>query len=393
MTDYDVIFAGGGLASTLTAYRMKMRHPRARLLVLEAGDRLGGNHTWSLHQTDVTPDQNQWLAPFVTYRWPGQKVRFPQYERSLRTAYQSIASERLHDVAFAALGEAVRLQTSVTDVARDHVIVDGGEKLSARCVIDGRGPAPTKALRLGFQKFVGLELRLSEPHGESVPVIMDADLSQDDGYRFIYTLPFSADTILIEDTYYADGPDLAPEDVRGKIIAYASQRGWHVAEVLREETGTLPIVIGGDIDAFWREAGSEVARIGLRAGLFHPTTGYSLPDAVATADMLSELDAPTTDLAQRLMEMVSKRLWQERRFYRMLNRFLFLAAEPDKRFRIMQRFYSLREPLIERFYRATSSSADKARILIGRPPVSIFKVLANVRDAGLDRNKPLTPIS
>jgi len=61
-----------------------------------------------------------------------------------------------------------------------------------------------------------------------------------------------------------------------------------------------------------------------------------------------------------------------------------LAAMPEKRFEIMQRFYTLGEPLIERFYRAASTPADKARILIGRPPVSILKALAHVREAGLE---------
>jgi lycopene beta-cyclase len=284
------------------------------------------------------------------------------------------------------LGDAIRLNAPVAALRHDGITLENQESLSARCVLDGRGPAPTQALHLGFQKFVGLEVRLAEPHGESVPVIMDATLSQDDGYRFIYTLPFSADTILIEDTYYADGPELSPEEIRDKIEAYANSRGWRIAEILREETGTLPIVLGGDIDAFWREAGDEVGRIGLRACLFHPTTGYSLPDAVGLADALGEMPELTTRTACQMIEACSKRLWRDRQFYRMLNRFLFLAARPEKRFLIMQRFYSLRQPLIERFYRAGSTNADKARILIGRPPVSIFRVLANIGETGPGHN-------
>ena len=50
--------------------------------------------------------------------------------------------------------------------------------------------------------------------------------------------------------------------------------------MVREECGSLPIPLGGDIGAFWRD---DVVRLGMRAGLFHPTTGYSLPD-----DLLSE---------------------------------------------------------------------------------------------------------
>jgi lycopene beta-cyclase len=383
MSDYDVIFAGGGLAATLAAYRLKARRADVRLLIVEAGERLGGNHTWSCHAGDLTPGQTHWMAPFVIRRWPGQMVRFPRFTRRLAAAYQSVSSEKLHQVASAALAGAVRLTTRIAGLERGAVTLDGGERLTAPCIIDGRGPAPTGTLALGFQKFIGLELRLASPHGEHLPVIMDATVSQDDGYRFVYTLPFAADRILIEDTYYADGPDLEPAALTRKIEDYAAARGWRIAEILRQETGTLPILLGGDIDAFWREAGDEVARIGLRACLFHPTTGYSLPDAVAIADALAALPELTTACAASLTQGASRQLWRERGFYRMLNRMLFLAAQPHKRYEIMQRFYSLPEPLIERFYRAASTHADKARILIGRPPVSIFRALAQIRETGL----------
>ena len=81
MNDYDVIFAGGGLASTLSACRVKARRPELRMLVVEAGERLGGNHTWSCHATDLTAEQHGWMAPFIAHRWPGQMVRFPKLTR------------------------------------------------------------------------------------------------------------------------------------------------------------------------------------------------------------------------------------------------------------------------------------------------------------------------
>jgi lycopene beta-cyclase len=384
MTDYDVIFAGGGLASTLSACRLKARRPELRLLIVEVGKRLGGNHTWSCHATDLTTEQNGWMAPFIAHRWPGQMVRFPKFSRVLRAPYQSVTAEKLHEAALALLGgDAVRVNAKIGTLDGTTLSLEGGERLTASCVIDGRGPAPSQTLALAFQKFVGLEVRLAAPHGETVPVIMDAAVSQSDGYRFVYTLPFSADTILIEDTYYADGPALEPDKLRTRIEAYAASRGWRIAEILREETGTLPILLGGDIDAFWREAGAGAARIGLRAGLFHPTTGYSLPDAVAVADALASLPDMTTASAARLTQACSKQRWQERSFYRMLNRMLFLAAEPDRRYEVLQRFYELPEPLIERFYRAASTYADKARILIGRPPVPIIKALTHIRNANL----------
>lgn len=380
MTHYDVIFAGGGLSSSLAAFRLRSARPELRMLIIEGGDTLGGNHTWSFHRTDLTTEQNNWLAPFICYRWNGQTVRFPQYERSLATPYQSMTSKRLHAVVQAALGENILFNSRVQNLTDRDVTLENGEKLTASCMIDGRGPTASAHLDLGFQKFVGLELQLDAPHGLATPIIMDATVSQDDGYRFVYTLPFTEDTVLIEDTYYADGPSLDRDSIRQKILDYAACRNWTVREVIRSEEGTLPILLGGDIERFWPDTDAPAARIGLRACLFHPTTGYSLPDAVRTADALAALPKLTTKAAAATVKALSRRLWQEGRFYRMLNRFLFLAARPERRVEIMQRFYTLNESLIERFYAGVLTSADKARILIGRPPVSVFSALAMMRE-------------
>jgi lycopene beta-cyclase len=234
---------------------------------------------------------------------------------------------------------------------------------------------------LGFQKFLGLELRCHAPHGETAPVIMDASVSQDDGYRFVYTLPLAPDRILIEDTYYADGASLDVNLLRQKIASYAAARGWRIAEELRAETGVLPVVLAGDIETFWANVPAHAAPIGLRAALFHPTTGYSLPDAVRLADEIAALPSLTTWSVRQFVEARSKRLWRERGFYRMLNRMLFLAAEPRQRYEVLQRFYRLPDVLIARFYASASTGADKARILIGRPPVSIRRALASLPEA------------
>src|SRR3974390_2778553 len=90
--DYDVIVAGGGLAGTLCAYRLRQTRPELRILLLEAGSRLGGVHTWSFHDTDLGPDAQSWTAPFVAHRWQEQEVRFPRYTRTLASGYNTVLS-------------------------------------------------------------------------------------------------------------------------------------------------------------------------------------------------------------------------------------------------------------------------------------------------------------
>jgi lycopene beta-cyclase len=372
--DADLILVGGGLANGLLALRLRQQRPDLRLLIVEQGDVLGGNHTWSFHQHDLTLAQQRWLDPMVGKRWPGYEVIFPDLQRRLGSGYASIFSERFHQYLMPELSDGVRLRTTVASVEPHRVRLGSGDILQAGAVIDGRGVRRTDQLALGFQKFLGQELRLQQPHGLQEPIIMDASVAQHDGYRFVYVLPLSVDSLLIEDTYYADGDAVAPETLRANIERYAEGRGWAIREVLREEQGVLPIVLSGDIAAFWGEA-RGVPQTGLSAALFHPTTGYSLPDAVRLADHLIALDRWDAASLFEAIRDYSLAQWRQRGFFRLLNRMLFMAGPADRRWAVMQRFYRLREPLIQRFYAANLTTRDRLRIVSGKPPVPLGEAL------------------
>jgi lycopene beta-cyclase len=210
-------------------------------------------------------------------------------------------------------------------------------------------------------------------------MLMDATVKQIDGYRFVYCLPFAATRMFVEDTYYSESPGIDRAALAGRIDAYVARRGWQAERVAREEVGVLPVAMGGDFDEYWRSGGNKVAKAGMRAGLFHPTTGYSLPDAVRTAALV----AKATDLSgaglHDLTHRFARSTWKKRRFYRMLDRMLFRAAEPAERYRILERFYRLDPQLIGRFYAGRSTMTDKARILSGKPPVPIGRAISAIR--------------
>lgn len=378
--DADVILVGGGLANALIAYRLRMLRPDLNVVLLERGDRLGGNHTWSFHTSDLSPEQLRWLKPMVIAAWPDQEVRFPAYARVLATGYNAISAEQLDRVVAPMLGAGARLGVAVSALEKHGVILACGERLSAKLVIDGRGALADQPLALGFQKFVGLEVETGTPHGQKRPIIMDATVEQAPGYRFVYTLPLTGTRLLIEETFYSESAELDTARIEANVLRYAETRGWSIARVVRREKGVLPITLAGDIDAHWRKMGDS-PRSGLRAWLFHATTGYSLPFAVALADVVAQAPDLTSGPIAALIERRSRTAWANQSFFRMLNRFLFASAHPEQRVAVMARFYTLPRPLIERFYAGRLTHVDKARILIGSPPpVSIIKALGSVSE-------------
>ena len=367
---YDLILAGGGLANGLIAWRLKQLRPELRVLCIEEQPHMGGNHTWSFHEGDLSAEQHRWLQPLVVQRWAAYDVHFPQRSRRLNSGYASITSERFADVIQADLGDALRTGQRITRLTPSAVVMESGEQLQALAVIDGRGVQPTVNMVLGQQAFLGQLLRLRAPHGLTAPIIMDARVAQYQGYRFVYVLPFTADTLLIEDTHYVDQHSFSAAQLRQHVAEYAAAQGWEIAECLREEQGVLPITLAGDFAGFWREAAGQ-PRSGLRAGLFHCTTGYSLPHAVRLADWIAAQPRLNAEALDRGIRAMAQQAWNSQRFYRLLNRMLFLAGRPANRWQVMQRFYGLSEGLISRFYAGRSTLADKLRVLTGKPPVPI----------------------
>ncbi|MEL7201092.1 MAG: lycopene beta-cyclase CrtY [Pseudomonadota bacterium] len=378
----DVVIAGGGLSGALIAWRLRVQHPGLAVTVVEQADRLGGNHTWSFHKTDLPSQTLAWMQAMVAHEWPRQQVRFPRHRRVLDTGYCSTTSERLHDCVAPLLGEGLLTGQKVSRVDADGVHLESGQHIAAGAVIDARGQRQSDALTIGFQKFLGQEIRFKQPHGLTVPIIMDATIPQDDGYRFVYVLPFSEDTALVEDTYYADGAALDRDAIRQRIADYCAGAGWAIDTIFREEDGVLPIALAGNIDEHLSAYPPGVGVAGLGAGLFHPLTGYSLPDAAALAERIAQETDHTGPALAALTRAHARERWRDRAFYRMLSRFLFYAAKPEGRHKVLERFYRLNGGLIERFYAAQSSKADKLRTLVGKPPVSFLKAVECVDEIG-----------
>lgn len=387
----DVAIVGGGLAGGLIALALYRQRPELRLALIESGKTLGGNHRWSWFTSDLSDEGRELLGAFRQSEWDsGYMVSFPRYTRTLSTGYRSLASEEFHRGLTRLLPtDAVRLGECAATLDAEGVTLASGERIPARAVIDCRPFEPSPHLTGGWQVFMGRHIRLDQPHGLQHPVIMDAALDQlapagnGGAYRFVYVLPLAAHDLFIEDTYYADEPALDRSALSSRIDVYCTRGGWQDAEIAGGETGILPVISGGNFRAYQRAiAIPGVAAAGARGGFSHPLTSYTLPIAVDNALAIArEVDLTGAQLAA-FCEARARRHWRRTRFYRRLARMLLQAAEPTRRRDIFERFYTLPEGLIERFYAARSTRADKLRVLCGKPPVPVGSALAALASKG-----------
>ncbi|KGJ03947.1 lycopene beta-cyclase CrtY [Paracoccus sphaerophysae] len=366
-----VLIVGAGLAGSLAALALRAARPGLPVTLLDAAPGPSDRHTWSFHHPDLPPVWRDRLAPGLRASWSLQEVRFPDHGRVLEAGYASLDGRGLAQLV-AGSGATTLWSRTAAEVLAHAVTLSGGTRLTADAVLDARGLRPSRHLVAGYQKFVGVEYEMDAPHGVICPLIMDAKVPQLDGYRFVYLLPFSPTRLLIEDTRYSDGAGLAEPDLIAAITDYAAVHGWQGREV-RRERGVLPIALAHDAAGFWAAQDGAVP-IGLRAGLFHPVTGYSLPVAVQVADVIAAAD-PTTAAIRAAVRDFALRKAHGDRFLRLLNRMLFRGCAPDERRRVLSRFYRLPEPLIERFYAGRLTTLDKLRIVTGKPPIPIRDAL------------------
>ena len=379
----DIAIVGGGLAGGLTALAVHRARPDLRIALVESGDMLGGNHRWSWFSSDMSDEGAALLAEFPSAAWEGYDVRFPGYERTLETGYNSLSSvdfdKRLREL----LPEgSILAGRTVASLCAHGIVLADGEPVEARAVIDARGITRADDLEGGWQVFMGRHIRTARPHGIDRPIIMDATVEQHDAYRFVYTLPLGPNELFVEDTYYADSPLLDRAVLSARIDAYCADHGW-TGEEIGSETGVLPVITGGDFDRFRAsQAIPGVATIGARGGLTHPLTSYTLSFAVETALAIAgDADLSGDELAATI-DRRARTHWRGTQFYRKLGRMLFGAAKPKERYKVFARFYRMPEPLIERFYAGRSNTLDEAMVLSGKPPVPVLAAMRALATRG-----------
>ena len=366
VSPFDYLLIGGGLQNALIALALLDRDPQARVGLVERGAALGGNHLWCFHGSDLSKRGHALVAPLVVRRWDGYSVRFPGFERRLDTPYSAVSSERVAQYVSQVFASKPRarllLGRTASRVEASQVTLSDGETLHARLVIDARGPEALSAEGvIGYQKFVGLELELEAPSELREPTVMDASVAQDDGFRFVYTLPLTPNRVLVEDTYFSDEPRLERELLRTRALAYAQALGLRVASVVREESGVLPLPAASVV-----AHASSPLLAGYGGGWFHPTTGYSF--SVATRLALHVASTAPETVFDASFGALAQEHARQQRYACLLNRLLFRAVAPEARRNVLERFYQLPEASIARFYALSTTAFDRARILCGRPP-------------------------
>ena len=354
--EINVQINGGGVAGRLLLAAIRQLKPHINVQLLERQSSWNSAHTWCFHHADIPEGAWAWLGPLVTHRWSAYDVYFPKYHRRLSSPYYAISSESLAKLVLEKYSSHVHFN-SVGDVAASE----------SKIIVNAQGWSPPHG-ECGYQKFVGWDVELRDRHGLIAPVIKDVCVEQTDGYRFFYLLPWSENKVLVEDTYYSNSPALNVSEIEKEIQSYIEKKGWKIKFVVRKEQGCLPLPL-------YSLESSEGLSLGAASGLFNPVTGYTLPQTIRFIHEWVNLPVVTREEWSQISLRLRREYSSQFRFFRFLNRMMFKAAVPERRYQILQRFYKLPEGLISRFYSSQLTLSDQMRLLAGKPPVPWWRAV------------------
>ncbi len=372
--EYDIVILGGGLAGLSLAVRLA-RFPHLRTLILEPRTEYVRDRTWCYWRLHDHPFGDavvaRWTA-WETFHTCGGGVRQTLQESAV-FPYEMIPADRLYASAGAVIASTPHIELHMgakayaARDAGDHVDVETDTgRVEAGLVFDSRPPTP----RAGAleQIFLGQEIVAAMPVFDPGRVtLMDFAVSQQaDAVHFLYVLPTSTTTALVEDTWLAPSAASLP-DYRATIRTYLGQRfGLTDYAVAFEEAGAIPMD-----SALQAERGSSrIVKVGAAGGAVKPSSGYAFLATQRMADRLvADLTAGGPVRPVQPRHAVAR--WMDEVFLTALRR------QPES---APQLFASLfagcrPEPLV-RFLNDVGTVTDAARVIAAMPKLPMLAALA-----------------
>ncbi|MCC6413415.1 MAG: beta-carotene 15,15'-dioxygenase, Brp/Blh family [Saprospiraceae bacterium] len=298
---YDYIFCGLGASGSLVLFELDRRgmlHGKS-ILVFEPGNKSANDKTYCFWTTPDDPSTAA-IQDIISNRW--QKISVPYHAGASIDPlhYCRIRSIDLYEKANNILKnyKATCLQDSANTLENDHenvVIRTKSTVYHGKTVFDSRPPrflVPRKNQVVLWQSFLGLEVSIDQGVIDTETVVlMDFNVPQEHHTQFMYVLPLSPNTALVELTRF--GSDKILEGPAWKILETYLKEKFGNHTITGIERGNIPMVSAA-IET--PESLRGVITLGSRAGNIKPSTGYGfmkmLRHATDVGEALSQAQTP-----------------------------------------------------------------------------------------------------
>ncbi|PJJ48514.1 lycopene cyclase family protein [Hymenobacter chitinivorans] len=279
--DFDYLLAGGGAAGLSLAYHLS-QEPRLRdqrVVLIEPSAKDQNDRTWSFWTAAPTL-----FDSIVAHEWRQLAFRSPTFEQVFQLQryrykmirgldfYQFVRAELAQNPQFTFVQATVE---ALTNTPEGVMATTSAGVLTARYAFDSRPPQLNKQPekhRYLLQHFVGWEVEAEhDVFDPATAEFMDFRGAQHQEARFIYVLPFSPRTALVEYTLFSE--ELLPKaEYEAAMADYLRNTlGLSSYRIVSEEIGAIPMTD----HALPVQQGAHIINLGTRAGRAKPSTGYA----------------------------------------------------------------------------------------------------------------------
>jgi len=289
---YDYIFAGKGASASLVLLELEKRNllKNKTILIADPEKDSANNKNFSFWTEEHGELKNN-LAPFIQHSWNKIQLNNGKQEHLHPTAYNHIPNSILVEKAHELIQrhDILYLRTKVTETGSDNLgnfATIGGVKKYANYIFDSRTPTLQKTewtQTTLFQSFIGwvVEFPNEKLDVESFRM-MDFNIDQNNFTQFVYVLPFSDNTALIEVTRF--GKEIIANTEAEAIIQDYLQNQFGPYKKIGVEQGCIPMS-NASMDSYGSE---NIINLGARNYCLKPSTGYAFKNMYAQAVEIAE---------------------------------------------------------------------------------------------------------
>ena len=288
--DYDIVFAGAGLAGLSLAARLAALPDPPHMLLVDPREDESSDRTWCHWQLHKGIFDNA-----ITHRWNRWTIDNAQDMAAVGSGdipYVRIPSDRFRRIAMENIKACPRAEflrgisvASIDEISGGTLVqLSDGRRVESSWVFDSRplqnDNAPWR------QIFRGLELHSPETKlGTSTVTLMDFHSAGPEGIRFFYVLPLDAHTALVEDTWLVPSgrtPDFTDDTILSYATKHLSPVEW---QIRHREEGNLPMGLTHSVCSASSAVKTDQSIIpwGTTAGAVRASSGYAFSRIQAAA--------------------------------------------------------------------------------------------------------------
>ena len=276
--NYDIIFTGWGASTCILMIEMEKKSllKDKKILIIEPSKKLENDKTfcfWAEKEDQVY----QTFEKIISKKWSSIQINNNKSAPIYPVQYFHVNSKDLYNWAREIIDKyhIQHLEEYVVGIesAEKIQVVSEASQYSTDWVFDSRPPDLKKLVDSKFnisQSFFGFKVELLESELDpEVYRMMDFRVSQREATQFVYILPYSKQTALIELTRF--GKNLLDEVAAEKELHIFINKHFGTYKIFDKEKGVIPM----NSELPKQASDEKWVHIGTKAGNVKPSTGYA----------------------------------------------------------------------------------------------------------------------